>query len=70
MKKTPWFSEHVKPARIGVYERKGGWGITDFSYWDGRRWSVQRTTPGQAYEDRNDMSPFQCDQWRGLILKI
>lgn len=71
MKKTPWFPGHVKPARVGVYERKWPDGERVWSVWNGRHW-------GHSFiltERRVDECRFlgigmaQDIPWRGLTTK-
>jgi len=62
MKRTPWFSGDVKPARRGVYERDfAGW----YSKWDGNSWYVGDGRKNVAALERHQM-PGGCFQWRGL----
>lgn len=73
MKKTPWFPGHVKPARKGVYERKGFGGT--YSEWDGKRWllganDVDAASDWGDWPRREDRRSFWQDHpWRGLTTK-
>lgn len=62
---TPWFDIDVTPVRVGVYERKFGFG-TVFSWWDGKYWRFGKPTPGLAAQVRGE-SLFQDAPWRGLL---
>lgn len=61
-KMTGWFPPHIKPVRVGLYQRD--WGIQaftdDLDWWDGRDWRV-------FYADGNFGVGMSCKlQWRGL----
>lgn len=65
MKKTPWFDGGIRPARMGVYERKHGDGVM-YSYWDGGRWCYSMYTAAGTLQYRHLMSKQQELPWRGL----
>jgi hypothetical protein len=73
MKKTPWFPGHVKPARVGVYERNGPAGT--HSYWTGKFWMLG-AWGADAAADWDEWplnaplsSGWQDLPWRGLTTK-
>jgi hypothetical protein len=65
-KLTPWFPGHIKPLRVGVYERQRAAFWTIFSYWDGKRWGFNHDTAADALRDRKFHSYSQGMPWRGL----
>jgi hypothetical protein len=69
LKLTPWFPGHVKPVRVGVYERlydeeSGGPQALRCNF-DGLRWSVHLECSG----DKSHVSGYQNLRWRGLASK-
>lgn len=58
-KLTPWFSQTVKPARIGLYETRMPYCEPKFRVWDGRIWRFQSGAPCSLFG-------MAGDQWRGL----
>lgn len=73
-KMTDWFSPHIKPARIGVYEIKfTSMNLNDSDYpwyatWNGLRWS------SASYKKNDDFhkqfsSSIQEKYWRGFTEK-
>lgn len=68
-----WIPGSVKPAMVGVYERRWQGGKGDkvaYSYWDGARWSKHRDHPDRLIDERRvgllDVSRKQERSWRGL----
>lgn len=63
MKRTRWYPAHIKPARVGFYERnyrdKDMQAIPD--YWDGLQWIVCDEF-GEALSLTGTPIP-----WRGLV---
>ena len=37
-KLTEWYPGHIKPVRVGVYQRLYGRVVVGFAYWNGRNW--------------------------------
>lgn len=66
--KTQWFDGRLKPAHVGVYERKLPWGGTAFWHWSGRWDYGGEEIPSRAIPNRHP-SPEQNLQWRGLAKK-
>lgn len=68
MKLTPWFPASVKPARVGVYEKRtSGHHATQWAGWDGRVWNVLCLTPEEAAAEMDGHPTcFPDDEWRGL----
>lgn len=68
MKRTPWFSGDVKPARPGVYEREYLFAGVKFCLWSGREW--KRPAETAAVAGTNRRRSFQQElYWRGLTKK-
>lgn len=68
-KLTPWFPGDVKPARVGVYERKTRRGMTyRYSFWSGVNWMLSGATPVIAADHGGGKSTSQHDEWRGLAI--
>ena len=70
MKKTPWFSHKVKPARLGVYEARAHSDDDGMYYarWDGGQWMAICTTPANA-QVNSTPALWQDKPWRGLAQK-
>lgn len=67
-KVTEWFPGDVKPIRLGVYERKLGFGsrVTAFYAWNGEFWEYGGVdSPSQVSRSRTS-SLDQSLPWRGL----
>ena len=67
MKLTPWYPGHVKPVRVGVYERKYR-NINDnsvYSRWNGEKWFCGSFHVHFAEEDM-EPSSYQSLPWRGI----
>ena len=70
--KTEMFPPEIKPARVGWYETITVWprtmlgpeNIEGFSYWDGKRWSIQAPDPRINSIDYYHW--VQDKAWRGL----
>lgn len=66
---TPWFDGEVKPARVGVYQRRtyGDY----FAYWffDGSVWLTGGTSTPDVARCGSKHSPEQDREWRGLTSK-
>lgn len=60
MTKTNWYPGHVKPFRIGLYERDYS-GKPSLSYWNGRFWFYD--------EEKTTICMIQHREWRGLTAK-
>ena len=60
---TEWYPPHVKPVRVGWYERqwkmKGSAATPD--YWDGKRWFI-----GYGHPTGMAATISQNIHWRGL----
>lgn len=68
MKLTDWYSGKLKPAYIGVYERRSSYGFSHYSYWNGKEWKQMAFTPSKAEELQwDDCSFFQTLEWRGVV---
>jgi hypothetical protein len=72
MKLTPWYSSHIKPVRIGLYETRfdrinyGTW-INGFSFWNGTKWACSFPTLEHAFKNKTwIIGAIQDKQWRGL----
>lgn len=63
--RSAWFPVHIKPVRVGVYERSYNFGIR-FAYWDGTRWGGFASTTCYAYANRDMITGHQDAAWRGL----
>ena len=68
MKLTPTFPGHIKPVRVGIYQRKdcATWG---YAYWSGSQWSADWLSARKAYLNRDYVSFCQQLPWRGLAVK-
>ena len=71
MKLTTWFAEHIKPARIGVYETSyhldGKEWDYGYSYWNGEEWTNGNNTVNGAYAKHLWVEgAIQDKRWRGL----
>lgn len=64
---TQWFPGHVKPERIGVYERRfhKGSTMTHYSRWDGKTWLGSSTRPAGVSKTRQS-AIWIALEWRGL----
>ena len=69
MKLTKWIPGNVKPVRVGVYQRKYDSGDVQYSYWNGKFWSVYGETPEEAESWVDTPSTGQTLRWRGLARK-
>lgn len=63
---TPWFAGTVKPARPGVYQRRGGNNVHTYSYWTGEYWCFSHERVDKAAMDDSYPSISQEKAWRGL----
>ena len=63
---TPWFAGTVKPARPGVYQRRGGNNAHTYSLWDGARWCFSAERADEAALNIGWPSLAQHKPWRGL----
>jgi hypothetical protein len=61
---TDWFPADVKPAHVGVYERRGQ-GVR-YAHWDGTQWLLPGETPAEAAQHFNHPAAAQHLPWRGL----
>lgn len=71
MKLTKWFGPEVKPVRFGAYETSFD-GIYGFSWFDGKKWGNQSTTPYWAlsfFRSDKHIGAEQDKTWRGLAEK-
>lgn len=66
--KTAWYPGTVKPARVGVYERKLFGGL-HFSCWDGQQWKLGQRGSITLAADCWLQSGYQSVPWRGLAEK-
>lgn len=70
MKLTPWYPGHVKPVRVGVYERDYADNLKcrrpRFCYWDGIAWNCHGTTKEHAEIFKDTPSAYQFLEWRGI----
>lgn len=70
-KEIGWFKETQKPLRCrpGVYRtRFKGW-CNGFSFFNGKKWGCQRSTPKHAlvvWRAEGSLSAVQDKEWRGL----
>lgn len=68
MKLTNWFNGKIKPAYVGVYERRSSYGFSHYSYWNGKTWKQMAFTPEKAEQlSWDDDSFFQTLEWRGVV---
>lgn len=67
MKLTPWIPGHIKPTRVGVYERDYGDGSAVYCKWDGLIWYFYGKTKKSAWAEICK-SAEQSLPWRGLAL--
>ena len=65
MKKTPWFSAHVKPVRDGVYERNGAYTVS-YSKFSRGEWYMSNWSPEDASQARTPSVLQNSMPWRGL----
>lgn len=67
MKLTEWYSGDQKPARKGVYQRKGSFCVM-FCYWDGLYWYFNGMTEERALNHyRNgEKAWLKGRHWRGV----
>jgi hypothetical protein len=65
-KLTPWFPGTVKPARVGVYERKHAEGVYAWSRWSGKYWIATAWLRAENANARRGKSGYQALPWRGL----
>lgn len=69
MKLTPWYPGHVKPVRVGVYERDYAENPKSsrprFCYWDGAAWGCYGMTKDNA-KNFSLASAAQSLPWRGI----
>lgn len=67
MKLTGWYSGEQKPARVGVYQRKGQYSIM-YCYWNGRNWRVGFPNKKDAFfwADSPCVSMHEDLPWRGV----
>jgi hypothetical protein len=64
---TPWFDGDVKPARVGVYERRyPNPNPNRYSYWNGLWWMFSGATIEGAASVERTVSTCQDAAWRGL----
>lgn len=63
---TPWYAGTVKPARAGVYQRRGGNNLHTYSYWTGAYWCFSHERVDKAAVDNSYPSISQEKPWRGL----
>ena len=67
MKLTPWYPGHVKPVRVGVYERDYGDDdqTPSYCYFD-KVWSSYGGSVEEAESYKDYVSSEQCYPWRGI----
>lgn len=67
MKLTPWYPGHVKPVRVGVYERKYPdiYHAAVYSKWHGKNWGCGVYNIDQANREQS-ISAHQSLLWRGI----
>jgi len=67
MKLTKWYPGHIKPVRVGVYQKHIDFNVPYFySYWDGEFWGLISGTPSGAKKWRDLASRAQNYFWRGV----
>ena len=71
--KTGWFPEDMKPVRPGIYEKDFSdySNITEYQYWDGKRWYYGEDTPNKTLARFDEeyyygSTPPLPRAWRGL----
>jgi hypothetical protein len=68
---TPWFDGHVKPVRVGLYQRKLSFVGREWvwSWWSGTHWGLFSLSPSVAVKAGKHRSGHQHLPWRGLCEK-
>ncbi len=64
--KTSWFAGNIKPVHTGIYQRKFFNFPLEFSYWNGKSWSIGAYFTGE-YLKSFKASSTQELPWRGLL---
>lgn len=71
VKRTTWLKPHIKPVRIGLYERKYPNGTLVMCWWDGTAFLKPGLrpdlAPGYKYDEYSDWQDFP---WRGKALQF